>query len=101
MPDGSPTLILSEAQYKALVKAATDKAKTEVEATVPARIDKAVQAAVAQKEGERAKAQSLADQWKTESDKQYRNQLGYDALFLGGGSLLTFVIVEIVHLAIK
>ena len=97
MPDGSPTLILSETQYKALVKSAVDKATSAVEATVPARIDEAVKAAVAQKEGERAKAQSLADQWKAEADSQYRKQLGRDAIFFGIGGLL----VELVNLAVK
>jgi hypothetical protein len=74
-----------------------DKATAAVEATVPARIDEAVKSAVAQKEGERAKWQSLADQWKAEADSQYRKQLGRDAIFFGIGGLL----VELVNLATR
>ena len=74
-----------------------DKATAAVEATVPDRIDEAVKAAVAQKEGERAKWQSLADQWKAEADNQYRKQLGRDAIFFGIGALF----VELVNLAVK
>ena len=92
---------MSETEYRGLVQAEVDKAIAAGEATVPDRIDKAVQAAVAQKEGERAKAQSLADQWKAESASQYRKQLGYDALFLGGGVIVTLIVDELVHLAIK
>ena len=56
-PQGST--LYTEAQIKIAIQAALDKA-----------VPEAVQAAVAQKEGERAAAQSLADQWQAEAEKK-------------------------------
>jgi hypothetical protein len=58
--------LYTEAQVKIAIQEALDKA-----------IPLAVQAAVAQKEGERAVAQSLADQWKAEALKSYKDSVGW------------------------
>ena len=77
-PQDSPTY--TEAQVvqalKVGIQAALDKA-----------VPLAVQSAVAQKEGERAVAQSLADQWKAEALKSYNDSKGWQIAGIGGLAL--------------
>jgi hypothetical protein len=75
--------------------------KVGIQAALDKAVPLAVQAAVAQKEGERAAAQSLADQWKAEALKQYQNQIKADALAFGLGVVGTLVVGELIHLAIR
>jgi hypothetical protein len=77
-PQDSP--IYTEAQVvqalKVGIQAALDKA-----------VPLAVQVAVAQKEGERAAAQSLADQWKAEALKSYNEAQGWQVAGIAGLAL--------------
>lgn len=55
-----------------------------IQAALDKAVPLAVQAAVAQKEGERAVAQSLADQWKAEALKSYNDSKGWQIAGIGG-----------------
>ena len=58
-----------------------------IQAALDKAVPLAVQAAVAQKEGDRAVAQSLADQWKAEATKSYNDSKGWQIVGIGGLAL--------------
>ena len=58
-----------------------------MQAVIDKQVNLAVQAAVAQKEGERAVAQSLADQWKAEALKSYNDAQGWKIAGIAGIAL--------------
>jgi hypothetical protein len=68
--------------------------KVGIQAALDKAVPLAVQAAVAQKEGERAAAQSLADQWKAEATKSYADSRGWQ---IAGGAAIALGVAGLVY----